>query len=556
MKKLGVFKIDSAKEIKSFKISHLKEGINDIGNFFVKLAPHNQIEYVIDKVCNHAGGRLILKKSRAVCPMHGWQLNLESLKYNDSHVCKDKINFEVDSEGNLLLSDVKSSLVNPFKKSKNGILNIRWLNHAAVYLECNGKSIVTDPWLFGPAFLTGWWLATPSHKDSIELLKKADYVYISHNHPDHLHAETLSLLHKDKKIIVADFTTKSCEKYLKSLGFTNIDALPFNEIFEITEDFQVSILKSGDFRDDSGIYISANGYEVLLSVDCNFLNSYVLPKKIDLLMTSFAGGASGFPLCYENFSSDEKDNVLKRNRGAIKLSVSKYIQATEPTYYMPYAGMFKEKSYRDSYIYNTNIKNSLEEYQILAKTFGIEMIVPLSNQELVFNNDVLVKNEIVNDNLIEEDTLFYIDKLKEEYSYNTDTIINYLKNSRYKGNQIVQFIPTDDNFEEIVRPIVFADFNKNIFKTINPFELIEVEENCRVMQLKIRPEIFMCVIENKLPWEDFSIGFQMRVKRYPDEYESDFWYYFTNIYVGEKDFRYSSFCGSCTVINQNPIWIK
>ena len=128
--------------------------------------------------------------------------------------------------------------------------------------------------------MTGWWLNEPSTLDSIELLKEVDYIYISHNHPDHLHPETLHLVSKDKKIIVGDFETKSTEKYLRALGFTNIISLGFNDIYDIVPNFQISILKSGDFRDDSGIYFNLNGYQVLLTVDCNFLNSNILPQKM------------------------------------------------------------------------------------------------------------------------------------------------------------------------------------------------------------------------------------------------------------------------------------
>jgi len=77
-----------------------------------------------------------------------------------------------------------------------------------------------------------------------------------------------------------------------------------------------------------------------------------------------------------------------------------------------------------------------------------------------------------------------------------------------------------------------------------------------VSSMYVRSEIIMCVIENSLPWEDLSIGFQMRVNRTPNTYESKFWYHFTNEYIAKANFRYSSFCGACTVINQNPIWQK
>ena len=54
--------------------------------------------------------------------------------------------------------------------------------------------------------------------------------------------------------------------------------------------------------------------------------------------------------------------------------------------------------------------------------------------------------------------------------------------------------------------------------------------------------------------EDLTIGFQCRIERFPDVYESEFWYYFTNNYVNKQNIRHSSYCGACTLIDQNKLW--
>jgi len=534
----------------------LKIGINDISNHIIKLNFDHEIEYIIDKVCDHAGGRLIVKNGKAICPMHGWQLDLDSLKYNASHICKPEINYNLDKNGFIQIDDPVCVLENPLKAEKRGTFSVRWLNHATVYIESNGCSIITDPWLFGPAFMTGWWLASPSPVESVSMLKNADFVYLSHNHPDHLHAETLSVLPKDKKFIIPAFKSKSVEKYLKCLGFYNIKALDFLDIFEVTSNFQISILKSGDFRDDSGLYIHANGHEAVLAVDANFLNAHVLPTNIDILMTSFASGATGFPLCFNNYNQNEKNSILKRNRNSTKFSVQQYIQKTKPKYYMPYAGMFAEYALRDKYINENNPKNTINDYVQICETNGTTLIHPDAEQILYFNEGNLLLQERKSDFLQKENIDFYINAIRDEYPFDTLKIIEYLKMSKYVGSQILQIIPTDDSFQNILHPIVFANFETQEFYTISQDEILTEMEGYRVMQMRVRPEVLMCVIENKLPWEDLSIGFQLRIDRQPNEYESDFWYHFTNNYIGEENFRYSVFCGACTVFNQNPIWIN
>ena len=556
MKKIGQFEVKTETFSTEINIKDLKIGVNSVKNHFVIVDNNYKIEHVIDKTCDHAGGKLIKKGTSAICPMHGWKLNFKTLKYQDSHIEKTSIDFTV-SNNILKFNDNESYLVNPHKvlKNKNNF-KLRWLNHACTLISNENLSIVTDPWLKGPAFLTGWWLDKPSPSDSIELVQNADYIYISHNHPDHLHPETLSLVDKNKKIIVGNFSSNSTEKYLKSLGFKNIYSLEFNEIYEIGEDFQVSVLKSGDFRDDSGLYLNIEGIETLLTVDSNFLNSYILPKNIDLLLTSFAGGASGFPLCYDNYSLEEKNKINKRSKLAIRASVLGYLNSTLPKNYMPYAGMFKEKAKRDSFIKDNNSKNNTEVYREIVVEKGINYLAPKNNIIYNFIDGQFLKKKIDINYLPSDKTEDIIANFKALYEYNSTEIINYLKKSRYIANQIVYIIPTNDDFSDIVNDIIFCDFKNHKFLVVKKEDIIEELKDFRTMHLYVREEIFAAVVKEKLPWEDFSIGFQMRVTRFPNEYESDFWYHFTNIYINSIHYKNDPNCGACEVINQNPVFNK
>ena len=180
MKRLGKFNLIKNLKKKKVYIDTLKEGFNSVKDHIIKIGENNTVLQVIDKTCDHAGGRLILKGDKAICPMHNWSLNLNTLKYNNSHVCKKEAYHKVINDSYIELLSSSSFLENQYRnKFKKENLNIRWLNHATVYIESNGVSLITDPWLFGPAFMTGWWLKDPSTVDSVELLKKADYIYIT-----------------------------------------------------------------------------------------------------------------------------------------------------------------------------------------------------------------------------------------------------------------------------------------------------------------------------------------------------------------------------------------
>ncbi len=556
LNKLGKFEITSFINPTQISLDLIKEGLNDIGNYIIKCTD-GRIDYVIDKVCDHAGGRLIVKNNKAVCPMHNWTLDLTDLKYDNSHICKKELDFKI-IDHKILLDSTISSLKNPFKNlnKENVKVKFRWLNHATIWFEFNGFTLITDPWLFGPAFMTGWWLSTPSTIDSEDLLKNADIVYISHNHPDHLHPETLACLDKNKQFIVPNFQTKSCENYLNKLGFFNIIPLDFNDIYEFQKGIQISILKSGDFRDDSGIYLNINNNEFLLAVDCNFLNSNVLPKDIDFLLTSFAGGASGFPLCFDDYNEDEKNVILNRNKSSIKFNVNNYLKHTNPKFYMPYAGMFSENSDRDYYIKERNLKNTFDDYQKLCNKRGTNILEPNSKIIYVIDRDEVLTENLSVDIFSPENTNFYIDSFKSEYKLSSKIVLEYFIKSKFKDDLILQIIPTDDNFKSIVDYFFYIDFKNDIYEKRKLKDLKNQINQCQLSTFRIRYEILMCVIYNSLPWEDISIGFQLRINRFPNTYESKFWYYFTNEYIAKENIRYSIFCGACTVVNQNPIWCK
>ena len=113
----------------------------------------------------------------------------------------------------------------------------------------------------------------------------------------------------------------------------------------------MTVFKSGDFRDDSGLFFSYGSFTFLSTVDSNDLNFHKFPKNVTLFASSFAGGASGYPLCFDNIQNFEKERIMQRNLKAIKATVRQNINRCSAKFFMPYAGFFIEKAKRDSEIY-------------------------------------------------------------------------------------------------------------------------------------------------------------------------------------------------------------
>ena len=60
-------------------------------------------------------------------------------------------------------------------------------------------------------------------------------IYISHEHSDHLHEETLLKFKKDTKICFPEFPNKRIGNVLKNLGFNNLLPLNFGQIYNLTD---------------------------------------------------------------------------------------------------------------------------------------------------------------------------------------------------------------------------------------------------------------------------------------------------------------------------------
>src|ERR1700681_1799603 len=101
-------------------------------------------------------------------------------------------------------------------------MKIHFIGHACIVVETSGPSILMDPWIFGKIFNDSWTLRPEPHFDP-SLLDKIDYIWISHEHPDHCHFPTLNSFPMEfKKRVTILFQARDYEKMLaafRKLGY-------------------------------------------------------------------------------------------------------------------------------------------------------------------------------------------------------------------------------------------------------------------------------------------------------------------------------------------------
>ncbi len=506
----------------------IKNGINVFKDFFVYKNSGDISIY--DRNCDHANGKLVKNGNEIICPLHEWCFDYENGSYKNVNKKKHPIEYIVDSNGKICfnISRRKPSLP---KLGDSKEISISFVTHAFIIIESKEFKFAMDPWAIGPAFVGGWWLATPPIKTWEKKLNECDFIYISHNHPDHLNRHTLKLVRKDMIFIIPNFISKSVEKLLISIGFINIVKMEFQKYYQYENtNLILTLLKSADFRDDSGIYFTYGSFSLFSAVDANNINNNEFPDDTTLFLSSFAGGASGYPLCHDHLEENEKSLIIKRNRKSISTIVKKNVKSINAKYFMPYAGFFKELAKRDKYIKTNNCKNSIDDYEQSLKNYNILNV--LTENRFNFIGENLISSEKLEIDEKNDNPEKWIEaNIKVQFSSNLE-IIKYFEKSNFQSNLTLFLLLTNDDFSRVVKSYKI-NFKNKIPIVINDDESrihnYQDDEN-NLLSIKVREHSFYYLINNRLPWENLSIGFQCRIDRKPDLYNNQFWYHFTNIY--------------------------
>ena len=544
-------KIDYKVKSETIKIelTNIVEGVNFTEEFIIFKEKEKLSIY--DRICDHNSGRLISKDGKTFCPMHNWEFIPETGTYKNGLVKKKK---EYEIVNNKIL--VSNKNFQPEIKSVNKSINVkvRYINHAFLIIESDSFKFATDPWALGPAFNTGWWLKHKTIASWKDELNSCDFIYISHNHPDHCHELTLSYVDKKIPLVVPNFITNSTGLLLQDLGFNNIHNLNFENQYQLKNtELIFTIFKSGDLRDDSGFYFSAGNFKGLLTVDANNLNFLKLPS-IDLFASSFAGGAHGYPLNCENYELKDRIKMLDTDRKFIRQTKYKYLKKIKPKFFLPYAGFFKEMLKRDEIYIKYNKKNLVKDYTNFCEKLDIKILDVEENTIFNFDKNKNIKSESYKGKyFIDISENDYLEYFKEKYKkIDLNYIKNYFDNCKFHDNSTLFISLTDDNFEN--NNFYFqVKFTKKIAFTILEAESLNqlLQSKNNYLFMKIRKESFLNTIYNKRSWEDISIGFQNKQFRKPNIYNSKFWFHFSNVYVSNKYVQSRTDCSNCALLNQD-----
>jgi len=173
-------------------------------------------------------------------------------------------------------------------------MKITFISQASVIIETEDCVIWTDPWLFGTAFNDSWRLF-PEPKWDNSLFDKINYVWISHEHPDHFHIPTLkSLPESFKENVVVLFQKNNSTKMpdaFKMLGFKKIKLFHNQRVQSLTSKTKIQITQIGHM--DSSLAVISKNKIVLNLNDCEITKkdakNYIKTLgKINVVLNQFS----------------------------------------------------------------------------------------------------------------------------------------------------------------------------------------------------------------------------------------------------------------------------
>lgn len=124
-------------------------------------------------------------------------------------------------------------------------MQLRTLGHATLALSESSSSdpiLITDPWLFGSCYWRSWWLANPPTDKEIDWLSRTQYIYLTHEHQDHLHIPSLRRIGASPTYLVPDFLRMEMDTYLAEQMGYHVQRLPSNKWVRLDKQLQVLCL--------------------------------------------------------------------------------------------------------------------------------------------------------------------------------------------------------------------------------------------------------------------------------------------------------------------------
>ncbi len=250
---------------------------------------------------------------------------------------------------------------------------VQFINHSSLIVTDTKTRILCDPWYKGTAFQDGWSLLHDKSHDINDL--DFNFIWISHEHPDHFSIETILSLDKPTKFIYQKTSDKKVKKFLEAKGHEVMEledskTVKLNEIeltLFICDGYDSSLL----FKfSDGKTFLNVNDARLDLDDELSKIKPFC-GDSIDMVAIQFS---------YANWAGNMNDNVIPAHQQELVNEKNIEIcKALNPKAVLLFAA-FIYYCHEENFYWNNNfwMKTSL---QAVSKK-GFNAILPKIDQEI------------------------------------------------------------------------------------------------------------------------------------------------------------------------------
>ena len=351
---------------------------------------------------------------------------------------------------------------------------IEWVNHAGYILSFNGTNLLVDPWLSKSAFNNGWDLVSPTVVSDASL-KSIDYIWFSHEHPDHFSVpDLLGSLKKNclnATVIFQKTKDKRVKNFCEKNGFKFVE-LGSDQILKLSDQFSIRVLPHGLIDSlsivQAGDRVIINTNDCVLTPDdCSQIRK--VAPKCDLLLTQFS---------YASWMGNANQPEVRREAVCEKWNeIEIQVNAFSPTHVIPFASFIyfshEENRYMNDEVASIRsvsgkIERELKRNCIVlypGEVWEFTESHAESNKKnnegslIKYENDFNVKREFIKDSVVECDILFqssseYMKRIRHKNGF----LCNYFF---YKAGCFIRFVFKRESIGIAGTKIYLRDLDKS-----------------------------------------------------------------------------------------------
>ena len=488
---------------------------------------------LLSSVCPHVGGHVVDVGDVFECPNHGWQFDKRDGKCLNPST-KELSRFPVVEQDGRLFADIPR--IQPIERSKRRMHSddsvvVELRSHATIEVVTNGFSLLMDPWLDGPCFLGSWIHYPPVLGDGGP--RRADAIWITHEHSDHFHIPTLERFDRSTPILTPDFPDGRIPARLAELGFTDIRPIPFGEPVELAPDFTITAFEPASLWNDSLLLIEAAGFRMLNLSDAG-MNQRIadLVGPVDMISSAFSPSASSYPFAWTHIDKGEKLRLLDRaaQGGVDMLTAAARMYGAR--YVLPFADHFSlwHPAHRE-YVRMFPPLTVKDVREALADT-EIEVVdlLPGESFDVVRKRSKRLWNDrerIYEPEYVEN----YLDQL-----WDAGEFARHYPQGTVTEEEVEDYFLTLNKTPEIIQAeelvvtvramdVELRDTQFEVALQLRPgaIERCELQDGPHELLIEIPMGVLAAVVQGDLQWDEAIIGFWCRFSRSPDIYHAGFW---------------------------------